>query len=618
MIKNSDKDGETVGLDEVITYTITVTNKGNVPYTNVKVVDAMTGDEWTIPELPVGKTETFTATYTVTSDDILKGIVLNSVTAAGDPIPDPDPDVPPHTPKDDDDEDDPTDPINTTLTVTKTSDKEGQKVALGETITYTITVKNDGNVPFTNVVVTDELTGDEWTIAELAVGAVETFTATYTVTSDDILAGKVINSVTGKGDPIPDPDPENPPHIPEDDDEIEDDPDPIDTTLTVTKTSDKDGQKVALGETITYTITVKNDGNVPFTNVVVTDELTGDEWTIAELAVGAVETFTATYTVTSDDILAGKVINSVTGKGDPIPDPDPENPPHIPEDDDEIEDDPDPIDGTLTVTKTSDVNVTAKVGDLVTYTITVKNDGNVPFNNVKVDDELTGMHETIETLAVGETVTFTTTLTVTKEDAKVGTVLNVAVTKADPIPNPDDPDNPVIPEDEDDEEVTVDPYPYKVIVHYWYDTVGGESAAPSYFAERLPGYAYSVESPVIAGYDVDVEIVKGVMGYDDVIYHVIYTAKTYDLTINYVYKNGDTAAESYTDTLKAGDKYSVDSPVIDGYVPSIKVVEGTMPTRDVVITVIYVKKGNGLTIIDEYDVPLGLGQVAINAGDCFE
>ena len=123
------------------------------------------------------------------------------------------------------------------------------------------------------------------------------------------------------------------------DDEEEDDTDDIDTTMEVVKTSDKDGQKVGLGEEITYTITVTNKGNVDFTNVKVEDALTGDEWTIETLAVGETKEFEASYTVTSEDILKGTVLNSVTAKGDEINDPDPDQPPHIPEDDDDEEDD---------------------------------------------------------------------------------------------------------------------------------------------------------------------------------------------------------------------------------------------------------------------------------------
>ena len=178
---------------------------------------------------------------------------------------------------------------------------------LGETITYKITVTNDGNLTITNIEVTDALTGDTWTIASLAPGASEEFTAEYTVTEADILNGEVVNVATATGTS---PDPEDPdvPVTPGED------PEPTEkknAKLTVTKetTSTPTDDAYVLDDTITYKVTVKNEGNVTLTNIVVTDELTGDEWTIASLAPGASEEFTATYTVTVDDVVAGSVKN---------------------------------------------------------------------------------------------------------------------------------------------------------------------------------------------------------------------------------------------------------------------------------------------------------------------
>ncbi len=608
-----------VKVGDTITYTITVENTGNVTLKNITVEDDLTGDTWTIDELGVGKTsKELTATYVVSSDDILDGIIKNIATAETTNPDDPDEPV-----TGQDDEIVEPEPVDTTLEVIKESEYEGETVGLGEVISYTITVTNKGNVPFTNVEVIDEMTGDEWLIETLGVGETKEFETTYTVTSDDILKGEVLNVVTAEGDPIPDPDPDVPPHIPEDEDEEDDPTDPIDTTLTVVKTSDKQGQKVKLGETIKYTITVTNDGNVPYTNVEVVDELTGDKWTIEVLPVGATETFTAEYTVTAADIQAGTVLNSVTAKGDEIPDPDPDNPPHIPEDDDEVEDDPEDIDTTLTVVKTSDVTTTAQVGDTITYTIVVKNDGNVDYTNVKVDDELTGLHETIAVLKVGESQTFTTTRVVTAADAAAGHILNVAVAKADPIPDPDDPDQPKVPEGSDDEDDPVDPVPvvpeiYRVTVRYWYEYVGGETAAKTFTQQYATGDPYAITSPKVPGYTADILRVTGVMEKQDMVYDVIYTANEYTLTVEYIYLDGSEAAPTYTETLKAGDEYHVVSPVIDGYRASMKVVEGTMPARDVKYTVVYVKNGNGYIIIDDYDTPLGIGNVHLNAGECFE
>jgi Bacterial Ig domain/Domain of unknown function DUF11/Cadherin-like domain len=75
-----------------------------------------------------------------------------------------------------------------------------------------------------------------------------------------------------------------------------------------------------VGETITYKFTVKNTGNVPLTNVTISDPtVTIIGGPIATLAVGATDTttFTATHVVTAADISAGFFINTATASGTP-------------------------------------------------------------------------------------------------------------------------------------------------------------------------------------------------------------------------------------------------------------------------------------------------------------
>ena len=64
---------------------------------------------------------------------------------------------------------------------------------------------------------------------------------------------------------------------------------------------------------------------------------------------------------------------------------------------------------------------------------------------------------------------------------------------------------------------------------------------------------------------------------------------SYNLTINYVYENGETASETYTDTLNYLANYNVTSPEITGYKTETTVVKGEMPAHDVTVTVVYVK-----------------------------
>ena len=92
--------------------------------------------------------------------------------------------------------------------------------------------------------------------------------------------------------------------------------------------------------------------------------------------------------------------------------------------------------------------------------------------------------------------------------------------------------------------------------------------------------------------------------------------RTFNLTINYVYQNGKRAAASYNrGGLKNGETFDITSPVIAGYTASETVVSGTIYNRDIKVTVIYTADGVNL---DDYGVPLGLGDITMNVGDCFE
>lgn len=62
---------------------------------------------------------------------------------------------------------------------------------------------------------------------------------------------------------------------------------------------------------------------------------------------------------------------------------------------------------------------------------------------------------------------------------------------------------------------------------------------------------------------------------------------SYTLTIKYQYSDGTSAYPSYTQTLDAGASYSIPSPDITGYTPTIKVVEGKMGESNAEVVVKY-------------------------------
>ena len=92
--------------------------------------------------------------------------------------------------------------------------------------------------------------------------------------------------------------------------------------------------------------------------------------------------------------------------------------------------------------------------------------------------------------------------------------------------------------------------------------------------------------------------------------------KVSTLTIFYQFLDGSTAAPTYTDTLAAGIAYDVVSPSVEGYIPVIERVKGTMPGEDVVYIVYYIPKTEDAA--PAAGTPFGLGGCPANVGDCME
>ena len=83
----------------------------------------------------------------------------------------------------------------------------------------------------------------------------------------------------------------------------------------------------------------------------------------------------------------------------------------------------------------------------------------------------------------------------------------------------------------------------------------------------------------------------------DVVINATTSTNSYHLTIYYV--NGETddpIAETHTESPAFSSTYSVTSPVIAGYTADLAVVEGTMPAKDVTVTVTYTRDRGALTL----------------------
>lgn len=219
------------------------------------------------------------------------------------------------------------DTLHYTITVTNTGSTEQSG-----TITDTFTVEGeDAELKNLTATPTGSVNFDEtpWTFSGLASKDTITITADYTVQSGDKSISNGV-SVTGTEDTPEDPDP--------DDNTVETDV----ASLTVEKKADR--ETAFVGDTITYTITVTNTGDVELTDVEVTDDMMPDTvtvktgvseattetaengaYTIDTLEAGSVVIITYTYMVTAADAEAGKVANVVTADSDQTKDPDPED-----------------------------------------------------------------------------------------------------------------------------------------------------------------------------------------------------------------------------------------------------------------------------------------------------
>ncbi len=305
----------------------------------------------------------------------------------------------------------------------------------GDTITYSFTVSNTGNVALTFTGVTDPLLpGLSCTLMPpaLAVGASNVaLTCTnnvYTITAADIAAGQVNNSAVGSAD-----DPNgNPVTDTSGTANDNDDPTVVPFTPVAQYNMIKTVSPTSINApgTLTYTFTFTNNGNVDLQNLTVADpnidagslSCNGDgdsDGDIDSLAAGASETCTATRTVTQADINAGtNLVNTATPSATDT------NGTTVNEDDDGDSNTPnDPSDNTATTSVTqipvsrlalvktaavNDVNGNGftDAGDTITYGFTVSNTGNVALTFTGVSDPLLpslSCSLTPATLAVGAT-----------------------------------------------------------------------------------------------------------------------------------------------------------------------------------------------------------------------
>ena len=205
--------------------------------------------------------------------------------------------------------------IHYSIEVTKLVDN--RKHIKGDNVIFTNIVKNDGNTILTNIVVTEDLDGtfkltngavivnDYIVIAELAPG--ESYTYQYIVPANDknITDGRITGTVTATASED---------SIAESSDNVSD----SDTNyaiiyepaIEVTKTVED--RIYRIGETVVWVDTITNNGDIPLTNIVVTENLNGifdvpydtteNSFVIPMLDVGESYRYTFSTVITEENI----------------------------------------------------------------------------------------------------------------------------------------------------------------------------------------------------------------------------------------------------------------------------------------------------------------------------
>ncbi len=422
-------------VNDVITYTFKVTNTGNVTINNVAITDPMPGLSAITPKdgnfngtLAPNEVVEFTALYSVTQKDVDAGKITNTATVNGTPVKG---ELEPAKDKDE---------LcvcaqNKKISLEKTVEKSGDAcmIVAGDIMTYKFTVKNEGDVTLHDVSIDDKMLKDEGIEVTLegtqkkikeALAPNETaiFEAKYTVKQSDADAGHISNTAvvnTKEG---------------------------VTAKDTVDKYSCSNNAEIKLekkaegnlvvGEKITYTFTVTNTGIVTVHDVKVKDPLkglldkAGKETTKfptiiheAKRTLKPTESaeFTATYVVTQEDVNAGKVVNTATATAL-----DTYNRVAIAEDTAVVKGTEKPA---IKLNKTA-----VKNGDVITYTFTIENIGNVSLSDIEIMDNMEGLNDIKSinsllgkiTLVPGEVVTFEATYKLTQEDINAGSVKNTA------------------------------------------------------------------------------------------------------------------------------------------------------------------------------------------------
>jgi uncharacterized repeat protein (TIGR01451 family) len=422
-------------VGDVIDYTFTVTNSGNVTLRNLAIDETAFSGSGSLSAivcpsgaLAPGASVDCAATYPVTQADLTDGSVDNTATAtatapSGAAV---------------------TSPESTaTVDVEQVASLDLVKSATpagadaynaGQLITYTFVVTNTGNVPVTAISVeetdftgTGAMSAIDCPATELDPTEQFTCTASYTLTQEDVDSGSLSNTARAAG---------TAPSGPVADESTVTTPQTPLARLTLSKTADTSFVDAA-GDAVTYSFTIRNAGNVTVHDVAVDEtDFTGTGGTpdvdcpMNVLAPGQQIVCTAAYTITQGDMDEGDVVNTARATGRDAADAAVESA----ESTARITANAAPA---ISIEKTADTGSYDAVHDEIGFRFHVTNSGNVNLSDIEVaevDFTGTGALGAIDCpateLAPTQSFTCTAPYSATQADLDAGRVRNTAEVSA--------------------------------------------------------------------------------------------------------------------------------------------------------------------------------------------
>ncbi|MEL0038972.1 MAG: hypothetical protein VW799_07750, partial [Halieaceae bacterium] len=299
---------------------------------------------------------------------------------------------------------------------------ESNDISLGDTLTYAVLATNSGNTTLTNVVVTDEkLNPTTITCASVAPQATCELAGTYTVTQADIDAGEILNNAQVVSDEIDEPTKttlETP---------VEQKP-----AITLEKRlAEEQEADYAVGDTIGFEIVATNTGNQTLTSVTINDSMiTPAEKVCETVAPSETCVLAGSYTVTQADKDAGEITNEATVTSDQTP-----LPKKAVLTTGLVQNRKPTLTKTLASHLDKDEDNTISVGDILSFEVTLLNDGDITLTQVNVkDNKISPSSQSCPRIEPGESCVLKGTYKVTQADVDAGSFVNKAEATMKEVP----------------------------------------------------------------------------------------------------------------------------------------------------------------------------------------